>query len=115
NTPTTAPTTAAVDPPRASRPQSPIDCLITCPGTTRRRIAGPAGRHTRPRRADHAATLMRSYSFTTALSSRRLPNTAEAARLESTSELGYHPQSLAVGCGFAWVGVGKNVYFGTCS
>jgi YVTN family beta-propeller protein len=29
-------------------------------------------------------------------------------------ELGYHPFGLAVGGGFAWVGVGKNVYFGTC-
>ncbi len=29
-------------------------------------------------------------------------------------ELGYHPSWLAVGGGFAWVGVGKNVYFGSC-
>jgi YVTN family beta-propeller protein len=31
-----------------------------------------------------------------------------------TIELGYHPLNLAVGGDFAWVGVGKNVYFGTC-
>jgi YVTN family beta-propeller protein len=31
-----------------------------------------------------------------------------------TIELGYHPFDLAVGGDFAWVGVGKNVYFGTC-
>jgi serine/threonine-protein kinase len=29
-------------------------------------------------------------------------------------KLGYHPFNLAVGGDFAWVGVGKNVYFGTC-
>jgi YVTN family beta-propeller protein len=31
-----------------------------------------------------------------------------------TIDLGYHPHWLAVGGGFAWVGVGKDVYFGTC-
>jgi YVTN family beta-propeller protein len=35
-------------------------------------------------------------------------------RVVGTIELGYHPQSLAVGGDFAWVDVGKNVYFGTC-
>jgi class 3 adenylate cyclase/DNA-binding beta-propeller fold protein YncE len=35
-------------------------------------------------------------------------------RVVGTIELGYHPFNLAVGGGFAWVGVGKNVYFGTC-
>jgi serine/threonine-protein kinase len=35
-------------------------------------------------------------------------------RVVGTIELGYHPQNLAVGGGFAWVGVGKNVFFGTC-
>jgi YVTN family beta-propeller protein len=30
-------------------------------------------------------------------------------------KLGFHPQRLAVGGGFAWVGVTKYVYFGTCS
>ena len=35
-------------------------------------------------------------------------------RVVATIELGYHPQSLAVDGGFAWVGVGKNVYFGSC-
>jgi hypothetical protein len=33
-------------------------------------------------------------------------------RVVGTIELGYHPQWLAVGGGFAWVGVGKDVYFG---
>jgi DNA-binding beta-propeller fold protein YncE len=37
-----------------------------------------------------------------------------ANRVVRTIELGYHPQWLALGGGFAWVGVGKNVYFGTC-
>jgi YVTN family beta-propeller protein len=35
-------------------------------------------------------------------------------RVVATIELGYHPFGLAVGGGFAWVGVRKNVYFGTC-
>jgi YVTN family beta-propeller protein len=35
-------------------------------------------------------------------------------RVVGTIELGYHPGGLAVGDGFAWVGVLKNVYFGTC-
>ena len=35
-------------------------------------------------------------------------------RVVGTIELGYHPSGLAVGGDFAWVGVGKNVYFGTC-
>ena len=35
-------------------------------------------------------------------------------RVVGTLELGYHPSWLAVGGGFAWVGVGKNVYFGSC-
>jgi YVTN family beta-propeller protein len=35
-------------------------------------------------------------------------------RIVRTIELGYHPQWLAVGGRFAWVGVGKDVYFGTC-
>jgi len=39
---------------------------------------------------------------------------AATNRIVGTIELGYHPQWLAVGGGFAWVGVGKNVYFGTC-
>jgi YVTN family beta-propeller protein len=36
-------------------------------------------------------------------------------RVVGTTKLGYHPFGLAVGGDFAWVGVGKNVYFGTCS
>jgi hypothetical protein len=36
-------------------------------------------------------------------------------RVVGTIELGYHPFDLAVGGDFAWVGVGKNVYFGSCS
>jgi YVTN family beta-propeller protein len=36
-------------------------------------------------------------------------------RVVGTFKLGYHPQVLAVDGDFAWVGVGKNVYFGTCS
>jgi YVTN family beta-propeller protein len=36
-------------------------------------------------------------------------------RVVRTIELGHHPFNLAVGGGSAWVGVGKNVYFGTCS
>jgi YVTN family beta-propeller protein len=35
-------------------------------------------------------------------------------RVVGTIELGYHPQWLAVDGDFAWVGVGKYVYFGTC-
>jgi len=35
-------------------------------------------------------------------------------RVVGTIDLGYHPYWLAVGGGFAWVGVGKDVYFGTC-
>jgi YVTN family beta-propeller protein len=35
-------------------------------------------------------------------------------RVVATIKLGYHPFDLAVGGGFAWVGVGKNVYFGSC-
>jgi YVTN family beta-propeller protein len=35
-------------------------------------------------------------------------------RVVGTIELGYHPFNLAVGSDFAWVDVGKNVYFGTC-
>jgi YVTN family beta-propeller protein len=35
-------------------------------------------------------------------------------RVVGTIELGHHPFNLAVGGDFAWVGVGKNVYFGTC-
>jgi len=35
-------------------------------------------------------------------------------RVVTTIELGHHPFNLAVGGGFTWVGVGKNVYFGTC-
>ncbi|HEX7312116.1 MAG TPA: protein kinase [Gaiellaceae bacterium] len=35
-------------------------------------------------------------------------------RVVGTIELGYHPQVLAVDGDFAWVGVGKNVYFGSC-
>jgi YVTN family beta-propeller protein len=35
-------------------------------------------------------------------------------RVVGTIKLGYHPLGLAVGGRFAWVGVGKNVYFGTC-
>jgi YVTN family beta-propeller protein len=37
-------------------------------------------------------------------------------RVVGTIKLGYHPQWLAVGGGFAWVGVGKDVYadFGNC-
>ena len=35
-------------------------------------------------------------------------------RVVGTIELGYHPQPLAVDGDFAWVGVGKNVYFGSC-
>ena len=35
-------------------------------------------------------------------------------RVVATIELGYHPFDLAVGDGLAWVGVGKNVYFGAC-
>jgi YVTN family beta-propeller protein len=35
-------------------------------------------------------------------------------RVVATIKLGYHPFGLAVGGGFAWVGVGKNVYFGSC-
>lgn len=35
-------------------------------------------------------------------------------RVIRTIGLAYHPQWLAVRGGFAWVGVGKNVYFGTC-
>jgi YVTN family beta-propeller protein len=36
-------------------------------------------------------------------------------RVARTIELGYHPHWLAAGGGFAWVGVGRDVYFGTCS
>jgi YVTN family beta-propeller protein len=36
-------------------------------------------------------------------------------RVVGTIDLGHHPFDLAVGRDFAWVGVGKNVYFGTCS
>jgi YVTN family beta-propeller protein len=36
-------------------------------------------------------------------------------RVVGTIELGYHPQVLAVGDAFAWVGLGKNVFFGTCA
>ncbi|HEX7311480.1 MAG TPA: protein kinase [Gaiellaceae bacterium] len=35
-------------------------------------------------------------------------------RVVGTIKLGHHPFDLAVGGDFAWVGVGKNVYFGTC-
>jgi hypothetical protein len=35
-------------------------------------------------------------------------------RVVRTIKLGYHPFSLAVGGGVAWVGVRKNVYFGAC-
>ena len=35
-------------------------------------------------------------------------------RVVGTIELGYHPQVVAVDGDFAWVGVGKNVYFGSC-
>jgi YVTN family beta-propeller protein len=35
-------------------------------------------------------------------------------RVVATIELGYHPFGLAVGGDFAWVGVGKDVYFGSC-
>ena len=35
-------------------------------------------------------------------------------RVVGTIEVGYHPQVLAVDGDFAWVGVGKNVYFRSC-
>jgi YVTN family beta-propeller protein len=35
-------------------------------------------------------------------------------RVVKMIKLGYHPHWLAAGGGFAWVGVGKDVYFGTC-
>jgi hypothetical protein len=35
-------------------------------------------------------------------------------RVVRTIKLGYHPFVLKVGGGFAWVGVRKNVYFGSC-
>jgi YVTN family beta-propeller protein len=35
-------------------------------------------------------------------------------RVVDTIKLGYHPQGLAVDGDFAWAGVGKNLYFGTC-
>jgi YVTN family beta-propeller protein len=36
-------------------------------------------------------------------------------RVVRSIKLGYHPQWLALGRGFAWIGVGKGVYFGTCA
>jgi YVTN family beta-propeller protein len=91
----------------AEREDDTVRRIDPVTGRTRRVI--PVGHVPAGVAVDHGSVLVASQCAGTL--SRIDPATNRVVR---TIELGYHPFNLAVGGGFAWVGVGKNVYFGTC-